>query len=170
MKRFTWPGLAIGLLPAFVGTSAQAEMLPLGRASTGAMITLDTDSIPRVSRYSASSGTLFTYYLGNERIDAEAICSRKVWTVDGQQYKPQSQATRNMVEIACSLRFETGEDMGTFLVFDPPSNVRVQPNGAVKCTLDLSVISVYVEPQGDWYSTSACGGGWIHRSQVRPLR
>jgi hypothetical protein len=49
-----------------------------------------------------------------------------------------------------------------------PSNVRVQPNGAVKCTLGLSAIDVYAEPRGDWYSTTACGGGWIHRSQIRP--
>lgn len=170
MQRFAWLGVAVGLVPAFLGMSAQAEMLPLGRASTGAMITLDTDSIPRMSRRSANSGTLFTYYLGNERIDAEAICTRGIWTVDGQQYKPQSQATRNMVSMACSLRFESGEDMGTVLVFDPPSNVRVQPNGAVKCTLGLSAIDVYAEPRGDWYSTTACGGGWIHRSQIRPLR
>lgn len=170
MKRSVWHGLAIGLLPAFVGMSAQAEMLPLGRASTGATITLDTDSIPRVSHRSASSGTLFTYYLGNERIDAEAICSTGAWTVDGQQYKPQSQATRNMLRMACSLRFESVEDMGTVLVFDPPSNVRVQPNGAVKCTLDMTAIDVYAEPRGDWYSTTACGGGWIHKSQFRPFR
>src|SRR6476646_10364198 len=166
MKHFAAVGVAIALIPAFVGTSVQAEMLPIGRASTGAMITLDTNSIFRASRYSASSGTRFTYYLGDERIDADAICSRGVWTVEGQQYKPQSQATRNMLKIACSLRFESGEDMGTVLVFDPPSNIREQPNGAVKCTLDLSIIDVYVEPRGDWYSTSACGGGWIHKSQI----
>jgi hypothetical protein len=148
----------------------KTRQLPLDRASTGAMITLDTDSIPRMSRRSANSGTLFTYYPGNERIDAEAICTRGIWTVDGQQYKPQSQATRNMVSMACSLRFESGEDMGTVLVFDPPSNVRVQPNGAVKCTLGLSAIDVYAEPRGDWYSTTACGGGWIHKSQFRPFR
>jgi hypothetical protein len=170
MQRFVWLGVADGLVPAFWGISAQAEMLPLGRASNGAIITLDTDSIPRMSRRSANSGTLFTYYLGNERIDAEAICTRGIWTVDGQQYKPQSQATRNMVSMACSLRFESGEDMGTVLVFDPPSNVRVQPNGAVKCTLGLSAIDVYAEPRGDWYSTTACGGGWIHKSQFRPFR
>ncbi|MBD2097728.1 hypothetical protein H6F90_21780 [Trichocoleus sp. FACHB-591] len=132
--------------------------------STGAVITIDTDSIPRVSHRSASSGTIFTYYLGNERIDAEAVCSRGFWTVDGQQYKPQSQATRNMLRMACSLRFEPTEDMGTVLVFDPPSNVRVQPNGAVKYALDITAISVYAEPRGDWYSTTVCGGGWIHKS------
>jgi hypothetical protein len=106
------------MVPAFFGMSAQAEMLPLGRASTGVTITLNTDSIPRMSRRSANSGTLFTYYLGNERIDAEAICTRGIWTIDGQEYKPQSQATHNMVSMACSLRFESGEDMETVLVFD----------------------------------------------------
>jgi len=170
MKFFTWLGLAIGVLPAFVGMAAQAEMLQLGRVSSGAMITLDTNSIPRVSRRAASSGTPFTYYLGNEKLSAEAVCSRGLWTVEGKQYKPQSKATRNMLSVACGLRWEPGEDIGTVLVFAPPSNVRATPNGAVKCKLEMSIIDVYVEPRGEWYSTSACGGGWIHQSQVRALR
>lgn len=63
------------------------------------------------------------------------------------------------------------DDSGDFvnvLVFAPPSNVRTSPNGSVVCTIaKQQVIRVYVEPQGSWYSTTACGGGWIHESQIR---
>jgi hypothetical protein len=71
-----------------------------------------------------------------------------------------------MLSIVCSARYaEPVEDMGTVLVFAPPSNVRSSPGGSVKCTLsEMSVISVYVEPQDGWYSTDTCGGGWIHES------
>lgn len=57
------------------------------------------------------------------------------------------------------------------IVFDPPSKVRTSPNGNVLCTIsNQRVIQVYSEPQGSWYRTSACGGGWIHDSQFRSIR
>lgn len=63
------------------------------------------------------------------------------------------------------------DDSGDFMnvrVFDPPSNIRTSPNGSVKCTIARRrTIQVYVEPQNGWYSTTACGGGWIHESQIR---
>ncbi|MBE9018964.1 SH3 domain-containing protein [Chroococcidiopsidales cyanobacterium LEGE 13417] len=63
------------------------------------------------------------------------------------------------------------DDSGDFMnvrVFDPPSNIRTSPNGNVKCTIARRrTIQVYVEPQNGWYSTTACGGGWIHESQIR---
>lgn len=62
------------------------------------------------------------------------------------------------------------DDSGDFVsvsVFDPPSNIRTSPNGNVKCTITRrQAIRVYVEPQNGWYSTTACGGGWIHESQI----
>jgi serine/threonine protein kinase, bacterial len=53
-------------------------------------------------------------------------------------------------------------------VIDPPSNIRVQPNGAILCSI-ASVQSIRVSsPSGDWYVTDACGSdGYIHRSQLR---
>jgi hypothetical protein len=74
-----------------------------------------------------------------------------------------------LLSVVCSARhIRPVEDFGYSLVFDPPSNVRSSPDGAVKCTLEsMTVISVYVEPKNGWYSTQACGGGWIHESQIR---
>ena len=69
------------------------------------------------------------------------------------------------------LACDGGDDSGDFVnvqVFAPPSNVRTSPNGSVKCTITRKQsIRVYVEPQAGWYSTEACGGGWIHESQIR---
>ncbi len=161
-------GVAIGGLSLLLGQSVRAEMLTLGTASGGQTIRLDTSSIPRARR-SMSWGTKFAYYLGNERLEAEAHCGRQVWTVEGQEYKPQSQTTRNMLSIVCSARYaEPMEDTGYVLVFDPPSRVRSSPGGEVKCTLDgMVVIDVYPEPRDGWYRTNACSGGWIHSSQIR---
>jgi hypothetical protein len=163
-------GVAIGGLSLLLSQPVRAEMLTLGTASGGQTIRLDTASIPRFRR-SMSWGTKFTYYLGNERLEAEAHCGTRTWTVEGQEYKPQSETTRNMMSIVCSARYaEPVEDMGYVLVFDPPSRVRSSPGGSVKCTLEkMVVISVYVEPRDGWYSTDACDGGWIHSSQVRPF-
>lgn len=165
-------GVAIGGLSLFFSQPVRAEMLTLGRASGGQTVKLDTASIPR-SRDSRSWWVSFVYYLGNKRMEAGAHCGRGIWsTTDGEEHKPQSQATRNMINIVCSARYaEPMEDTGYVLVFDPPSKVRSSPGGPVKCTLDsMIVVSVYVEPRDGWYSTDACGGsgnGWIHSSQIR---
>lgn len=59
-------------------------------------------------------------------------------------------------------------DFENVVVFAPPSKVRTSPNGRIQCTITKrQVITVYTEPQGSWYSTTACGGGWIHQSQIR---
>ena len=69
--------------------------------------------------------------------------------------------------LACGGVDDSG-DFGDVQVFAPPSNIRTAPNGRVKCTITRKqVIRVYVEPQGGWYSTTVCGGGWIHESQIR---
>lgn len=50
----------------------------------------------------------------------------------------------------------------------PTSTICTSFNGRVSCTIaSRKNIQVYVEPQGAWYSTTACGGGWIHESQIR---
>ncbi|MDF5719936.1 MAG: SH3 domain-containing protein [Rhizonema sp. PD37] len=54
------------------------------------------------------------------------------------------------------------------VVFDPPSNVRVKPNGEVLCTVtSAKTIDVYGY-RNEWYKTNICGSsGYIHESQVR---
>ncbi|HIK36758.1 MAG: SH3 domain-containing protein [Geminocystis sp.] len=56
----------------------------------------------------------------------------------------------------------------TAFVMDPPSNVRVVPNGRILCVIPSRVnINVYGYDRG-WYLTDACGTmGYIHESQVR---
>lgn len=158
----------------FFAQSAKAELLNLGRASGGQTITLDTQSIQRNGR-TMSWWAGFTYYLGNERLKAGAHCGQRIWQIEGESeiHKPQSQVTRNMINIVCSARhIEEQEDTGYMLVFDPPSNLRATPGGQVICTLkEMGIISVYPEPRGDWFLTRACGrNGWIHRSQIRPFQ
>jgi hypothetical protein len=172
MKASVLSGLAVALISSLFCQPVHAEMLTLGEASGGQLVRLDTQSIQR-NGGGASWWSGFTYYLGNERINAGAHCGRGIWEVDGQEYSPQSQATRNMLKVVCSARhIRPMEDMGFVLVFDPPSNVRSSPGGSVKCTLeDMQVVSIYVEPQNGWYMTNVCGErGWIHETQIRTFR
>ena len=178
MNKSRLLGLAIALFTPFFGQPAQAEMLVLGTASTGQAVTLDTDSVLRVPR-GVGTGTNATYYLGDEKIVADIDCSQGYWTVDSDRsqprirYRPQSQATRNLLFLACGIRRINNqlEDAQDLLVYDPPSNVRSTPNGSVKCVIEnMQIIRVVGEPRGTWYSTTACGGGWIDQSQIRPLR
>lgn len=62
----------------------------------------------------------------------------------------------------------TAQPMGQGVVFDPPSNVRVSPNGAIMCSVTtVAPINIYGSSNG-WYITDACGSrGYIHSSQVR---
>ena len=66
------------------------------------------------------------------------------------------------------------------LIIDPPSNVRVEPNGEILCQIsEKTRISVFyfttrvggvASPMDGWYSTNACGNdnmGWIHESQIK---
>lgn len=67
------------------------------------------------------------------------------------------------------------------LVIDPPSNVRIAPNGRVSCQVrQRKIIQVFQwslmtgegSPSDGWYSTNACGEnkkGWIHDSQIKIL-
>lgn len=53
-------------------------------------------------------------------------------------------------------------------VYDPPSNVRLTPNGEILCSVqEYTTIMTYREENG-WYGTDACGQfGMIHSSQIR---
>ncbi|MBF2098825.1 MAG: serine/threonine protein kinase [Gloeomargaritaceae cyanobacterium C42_A2020_066] len=57
--------------------------------------------------------------------------------------------------------------MGVAYVFDPPSNVRDKPEGAVLCTVaEMRPIDLYGQV-GEWYRTDVCGpAGFIHTSQL----
>ncbi len=174
MKIKSILGVAIASLTSLaqIPLPVRAELIPLGKASGGQTIRIDSASI-QGNGGMGSWWQSFVYYLGNERIQASAHCGRGIWEVDGKEYKPQSKATKDMISIVCSahsLRSDV-EDMGRSLIFDPPSNIRKSPNGPVLCTItEKTVIQVYAEPRGEWYSTSACGGnGWIHSSQIRPF-
>jgi serine/threonine-protein kinase len=52
-------------------------------------------------------------------------------------------------------------------VFAPPSNVRNAPNGEIICSINRAVSIEVYQKEGEWYYTDACGGGYIHRSQIR---
>jgi hypothetical protein len=54
-------------------------MLTLGSASGGQVVKLDTNSIQRNGN-TGSWWSGFTYYLGNERIEASAHCGHGIWT------------------------------------------------------------------------------------------
>lgn len=66
------------------------------------------------------------------------------------------------------------------IVYNPPSNIRVEPNGTIICQIkEKKTISIYRftnnvntpgSPKDAWYSTNACGDnqmGWIHQSQIQ---
>lgn len=56
----------------------------------------------------------------------------------------------------------------TAIIYDPPSNVRKTPNGAIICTVNkVTEINIYENKNG-WYSTDICNKlGYIHQSQIR---
>jgi hypothetical protein len=165
------PPVTISTSAAPAVPKAPAGMLVLGTASTGQTVSLDTNSIPFDDGAYANA----TYYLGEEKLAASIHCGQSYWTVKGDstRYTPQSKATQNLVTIACQIRqLKEKAGRGYFVVFDPPSNVRLSPNGSVKCVIEkMEIITISVELGlvGGWYQTEACGGGWISESQVRSL-
>jgi hypothetical protein len=54
------------------------------------------------------------------------------------------------------------------IVFDPPSNVRVSPNGEILCSVkEKTTINVYGS-SGSWYKTDICGSmGFIQAEQLK---
>ncbi|MEA5489446.1 MULTISPECIES: hypothetical protein [Pseudanabaena] len=150
------------------GLSAQAGNCDYstGTAVGGQNISVDLCSISRIS----SRKVNFDYNLGNERIQAQANCQSRTWLTFPEQAvnRPQSQATRDMMQIVCTApSFNEGIAIG--VVFDPPSNVRSSPNGSIVCTIrELTAIELSGGVVGDgWLRTNFCGrGGVIHRSQV----
>jgi hypothetical protein len=75
----------------------------------------------------------------------------------------------DLLKIVCTApSFNDGIPIG--IVFDPPSKIRDKPNGNIICTIrDITAIELVggVTGGGEWYRTRACGGGVIHKSQIR---
>ena len=56
----------------------------------------------------------------------------------------------------------------TAIVFDPPSNVRNEPNGEVECEVKEVIRITLLPKKGKWYETDYCGSrGYIHQTQLR---
>jgi hypothetical protein len=147
------------------GAIAQAGEFYAGTASNGQPVYVDTDSIARASARSVN----FVYYLGNERIFAQANCTAGSWTTfpEGQVNYPQSRATQRMVNFVCRDVATGNPAARTAFVIDPPSNVRETPNGSIICALPRRSINTY-GAVGNWYRTDACGRmGFIHISQLQ---
>lgn len=144
---------------------AQADSFYAGTASNGQPVRVDTDSINRASSRSVN----FIYYLGEERIFAQANCDTRGWTTfpENKTQYPQSVATQSMVNFVCDKTRNISTTARTARVIDPPSNVRATPNGKIICSLGRTQITVF-EATGSWYRTNVCGTkGYIHKSQIQ---
>lgn len=147
-------------------TAAQSCNYYVGRAVGGQAINIDTCSISRASYRSVN----FIYYLGSDRVESQANCQDRVWTTFPERtvHSPQSAATVKMLNYVCNFDSQISNRTGTAYVFDPPSNVRVSPNGNLLCVVrSPQTIDLYGKT-GGWYYTDVCGSmGVIHSSQLR---
>lgn len=140
-----------------------------GNAVGGQEINLDTCSISRASHRSVD----FVYYLGSEKIVSQANCDSRTWITfpERQVNRPQSQATQRMLNFVCNARASSpvrNSSARRAFVFDPPSNIRYEPNGAVLCSITTPITINIYGSVGSWYYTDACGEtGVVHSSQIR---
>ena len=146
--------------------NAQTSNYYAGQAVDGRSVNVDLASISRASDHSMN----FVYYLGNERVEAQANCTAGNWTTfpERQTHRPQSQATQNMIDAVCDRLTSDASSPNRAVVFAPPSNVRVAPNGNILCAVrSRTTIDTYGSI-GDWYYTDVCGQmGVIHASQIQ---
>jgi hypothetical protein len=169
MKTNRWltAACATGLLvTASTTVWAQSSLRYLGQAVGGQRVSVDLNSINRVSPRSVD----FTYYLGNDQRYSQANCEDGTWTTfeDGVVHQPQSGTTSEMIRLVCNGDHGTANNQAEhWFVFAPPSNVRTAPNGDLQCTIrSARQINVY-SWTGDWAVTDACGSrGYIHSSQI----
>ena len=159
-------------IPSIAVPAADTTMLyDAGLAVGGQRILLDLSSLRKTDE---DGQTRFRYMLGNQSIDALADCKHQSWTTypEAQSHSPQSAATVRMLERVCnqslSLTLPTRSTSGTGIVFDPPSNIRATPNGAILCSVTSRGTIPIQGRDGDWYRTDFCGTpGFIHRGQLR---
>ena len=155
---------------AQLSAQAQSSNFYAGTAVGGQAVNVDLSSIRQVSAQSLD----FTYYLGSAAIYAQANCRGGYWVTfpERQTNRPQSAATQRMLSKVCSYlasgRAGRSPGPGAAIVFDPPSNVRSAPNGAIQCSVSAKqTINIYGK-EGHWYLTDYCGStGYIHEGQVR---
>jgi hypothetical protein len=148
-----------------------AALYDAGIASGGQRVLLDTGSVAPTSD---PSRIRFRYWLGQQVVESEADCSRRIWRTypEGQTHAPQSPATARMLGRVCegvaSAAPASASRAGVAIVFDPPSNIRATPNGAVLCSVTSRGTIPIQGREGDWYRTDHCGSpGYIHSGQIR---
>ncbi len=165
------PKEELGSAAPIIGTStkpaARTSNYYTGKALGGQSINLEANSISQLNYPSVT----FVYYLGNQRIRSQANCEAGTWTTFPEKavHTPQSEATQKMVNIVCGGKAPSSTARtGIASVFDPPSNVRISPNGPILCSIrERSTVNVYGSA-GPWYYTDICGEtGVIHSSQIR---
>jgi len=149
--------------------TAQTCNYSAGTAVGGQSVNVDLCSISSASSRSVD----FIYYLGSERVVSQANCDQRSWITfpERQVNRPQSLATKKMIEVVCSFKVYSSartSRIGAAIVFDPPSNVRVSPNGEILCSVkERTTINIYGSVSS-WYYTDVCGPmGFINFSQVR---
>ena len=141
-----------------------------GTAFGGQPVRLDLTSIKSTN---VPGKVLFHYYLGSERVASEANCSSNTWTTypEGVTHSPKSIATSNMLKRVCQGISNPGPSIsssGAAIVFDPPSNIRVTPNGVILCSVTGRGSIPIQGKYGDWFKTDYCGSpGYIHKGQVK---
>ncbi len=181
LKRIVMLSVAASLLSASPSWAGADNWEYQGEASTGEGVTVNLDSVtvaPRSLGLERPPHYFFTYKIGRDQVNAITACNGEYWTsiaaVDTYEnlVKPASGATRNMLDRVCNHRVKTAR------VFSPPSNVRMEPDGAILCTLPRkTTITTYGQYNyrrdndhngGDWLYTDSCGKlGVIHSSQIR---
>lgn len=158
-------------LSAASGSSSE----DMGVAAAGQRVLLDAASVAPSADPSRVS---FRYWLGSQLIASQADCSRQTWTTDpeGETHTPQSPATARLLARVCQAASPApplpssasgASSAGMAMVFDPPSNIRVTPNGVILCSVTTRQTIPIQAREGDWYRTDVCGSpGYIHKGQV----
>ena len=175
LKRIVMFSIAVSILIASPSWAGANNWKYQGKASTGEGVTLNLDSVI-VARRSLGRvqppSYFFRYKIGRDHVFAFTNCEGKYSTsTDGNTFKnlvkPNSTATRNMLDLVCSYRIKA------INILSPPSNVRIGPNDRILCTLSrqttITTYGQYNYGSGDdWFYTDICGKlGLIHSSQIR---
>jgi hypothetical protein len=175
-------GLYVGLFFGFVAIVRQAAPQPQAGRSLPPAEPQPTPTVAPSARTTAPEPITqaaeadrfeFVYFLGAERIAATADCTAGTWITrpDLISHRPQSAATENMLKRVCQVRAGRAVEPSavvTAFVFDPPSNIRAAPNGAILCSVSTKQSITVWQREGDWIQTNYCGSiGYIHVDQIR---
>ena len=101
--------------------------------------------------------------IGPDGLELNVLPARTELKIEPDKIPPEEEVTPDSVDMD-SVDISSAS---VALVFDPPSNIRVSPNGEIVCSVtSKGSIRIYNEVDG-WYRTNACGVmGVIHRSQI----